>query len=102
MVVALEGIEHLQGDRLGVGPSARIVCRLTTAGLRPRHFDRAARRLEQLDSGKPDRRPEEIHQAGYKQRYTHRRSAILLGSKTRATRDFEVVRRENQSAPDCY
>src|ERR1700730_11725057 len=102
MVVALECIEHLQGNSLRGGASARIVCRLTAAGLRPRHLDRAAHLLEQLHGGKADCRPKEIDQAGHEQRYTHRRSAIVYGSRTRATRNFEVVRLENQSAPHRY
>ena len=80
MVVALECVEHLQGDRLRIGAVARIIGRLTATGLSARHLDGAARLLEQLDGGETDRRPEKIHQAGHEQSYTHRRSAMLCGS----------------------
>src|SRR6516162_8376409 len=71
MIVALEDVEHLLRDRLSVGAVARIVGGLTAAGLGARHLDRAARRLEQSDSSKADRRPKEIYQTGHEKRYTH-------------------------------
>ena len=49
--------------------------RLPTASLRARHLDGAACGLQQLDRGKPYRRPKKIHQTGYEQPYTHRHSA---------------------------
>jgi hypothetical protein len=79
VVIALERVEHLQGDRSRIAAIARIVCRLATAGLGARHLDRATGFLEQLDGGKTDRRPEEIHQAGYEERCTHRPSHHYRG-----------------------
>src|SRR5207253_3528657 len=96
MVVALKGVEHLPGDRLGGGAITRIVGRLPAAGLSPRHLDCAVCVLQQLDGGKADGRPEEVHQASYKQRYTHRRSAHTRDPGSRGIRKLGVVRRKNQ------
>ena len=73
MIIALEGVEHLIGDRLGIGAIARIIRRLAAAGLRARHRDCAAGRFEQFYRGEADGRPEEIHQTCDKECDTHRR-----------------------------
>ena len=67
IVVGLEGGDDPRGDGAGIGAIAGIVGRLAAAGLRPRHLDRAAGLLQQLDGGKADRRPEQIDEAGDEQ-----------------------------------
>ena len=73
---------NLQRDRLCVGAVAGIVRGLAAAGLGARYLDRAPRRLEQLNSGEADGRPEEIHQTSYKERYTHRRRYFFDSSRS--------------------
>ena len=67
IVEALEGLDHLAGDRHGVAPVAGIIGGLPAAGLRARHLDPAAPRLDQLDRGKGDAWPEQIDEAGDEQ-----------------------------------
>src|SRR5215472_11119663 len=95
MVIAREGVEHLQRDRLGIGAVARIIGRLSAAGLRPRHLDGAPGLPEQFYGGEPDRRPEEIDHAGHEQRYTHRGSAILDCLRLSTKRKLGVARVES-------
>lgn len=63
IVEALEGLDHLAGDRHGVAPVAGIISGLPAAGLGARHLDLAAPRLDQLDRGKGDAWPEQIDEA---------------------------------------
>src|SRR6185312_4871685 len=69
IVEALERIDDLARDRLGVGLVAGIVGGLATAGLHRRYLDRAAGFLEQLHGGKTDRGAEEIDEASDEQAY---------------------------------
>src|SRR6266851_8747651 len=97
IVIPLERFEYLQGDRLRITAVAGIVRRLATAGLCAWHLDRATRFLEQLDGGKTDRRPEEIHQAGYKERYVHGPSYHHRGPGLGQSGKIGAARPENQS-----
>ena len=67
VVVRLERRDHLTGDGSRVLAVAGVVGRLPAAGLRRRHLDAAARRLDQLHRGKADARPEQVDQAGDEQ-----------------------------------
>ena len=67
VVVRLERRDHLPGDRARVLPVAGVVGRLAAAGLRRRHLDPAAGRLEQLHRGEADARAEEVDEAGDEQ-----------------------------------
>src|SRR5712671_4087012 len=52
-IVAIgEGVEHLQGDYLGIGPVTGVVSGLAATGLSTRDPDRAPRVFEQFDSRK--------------------------------------------------
>ena len=63
-VVAVgEGVHGLQGERLRIGPVARIEGGLAAAGLRG-HGDLAARILQQFDGGEADAGAEEIDKTG--------------------------------------
>ena len=64
IVEALERLDHLARDRLGVGAVAGIIGGLAAADLRLRHLDLAARAFEQLDRREADGGAEKIHKAG--------------------------------------
>ena len=67
VVISLECIEELAGDRRGCGAVAGIIGGLPAAGLATRHLDIAAGGFEQLDGSKAHARPVEIHEAGDEQ-----------------------------------
>jgi len=58
IVKAGEGIEYLQGDRLGIGPVTGVVGGLAATGLSARHLDRTPRVFEQFNGRKAHGRPE--------------------------------------------
>jgi hypothetical protein len=58
VVEALEGLDHLTRNRLGVGAVAGIIGGLASTGLALRHLDLGAGVFEQLDRTKADAGPE--------------------------------------------
>src|SRR4029077_14673498 len=98
VVIALKCVEHLQSDGLRRSSVTRIVGRLAAASLSPGDLDRAARLLEQFDCGKADRRPKQIDQTCHKQRYSHRRLAVLDWLPVSVVRNLRGLRPANQPA----
>ena len=72
VIIALEGIYYRARYSLGIGAVPRIIGRLAAAGLARRYFHQAAGFFQQLDGGKADCGPIEIHQAGDKKRNARR------------------------------
>jgi hypothetical protein len=60
-------MDHLCGDGAAVRFIARVMGRLATAGLSPRHLDPAAGIFEQPDGCEGDAGAQKIDEAGYEQ-----------------------------------
>ena len=64
IVKALECLDDLPGDILGIGTVTGIIRRLAAADLRIRNLDDAAGALQELYGRETDRWAEEINEAG--------------------------------------